>query len=78
MCETNYVYDCQLSVVFVPNGLVLSRLRHLLIFDGGLCGTFIGSKHIFRLSQSVNKVQKRDCRLVCPHLYTTNYVLCTE
>lgn len=48
--------------------------RHLLIFDGGLCGTFIESKHIFHLSQSVNKAQGRYYRLVCFHLYTTRYI----
>lgn len=56
LSETNYVYDCQPNVLFAPYGLVLlSRQRHLLIFDGGLCGTFIGSKHILHFPQSVNK-----------------------
>jgi hypothetical protein len=68
LSETNYVYDCQLNVVFAPYGLaLLSRLRHLLIFDGGLCGTFIGSEHIFHFPQSVNKVPKPDYRSVHAH-----------
>jgi hypothetical protein len=75
--KCNYVYDCQPCVVFALHMGACIICRHLLIFDGGLCGTFIESKHIFHLSQSVNKAQGRYYRLVCVHLYTTrNIGLC--